>query len=155
MDTIGPIQNRVSRFFIDVDDRNWESVEGVMTSRVHLDYSSFGAGEPVDLTPAEITTAWKELLPGFDQTHHQVSNPLIESKEQKANVKVHATATHFIDGAEGGDLWVVYGTYNIALVHEGGTWKISRIQFNFKFQDGNMDLPVIAQARADAKAKAE
>ncbi|KZK84088.1 hypothetical protein PsAD13_02457 [Pseudovibrio sp. Ad13] len=153
MDTIGPIQNRISRFFIDVDDRNWASVEAAMTGLVHLDYSSFGAGEPVDLTPEAITTAWKELLPGFDQTHHQIGNALVESKEQKATVKVHATATHFIDGAEGGDIWVVYGTYHIALVHEGGAWKISSIQFNFKFQDGNMDLPVIAQARADEKAE--
>ncbi|KZL19002.1 hypothetical protein PsAD2_02521 [Pseudovibrio axinellae] len=152
MDTIGPIQNRVSRFFIDVDDRNWEAVEATMTGRVHLDYSSFGAGEPVYLSPEEITTAWKELLPGFDQTHHQIGNALIESKEQKADVKLHATATHYIDGAEGGDIWVVYGTYHMTLVHEGGTWKFNSIRFNFKFQDGNLELPVLAQTRADEKA---
>ncbi len=153
MDTVGPIQNRISRFFIDVDDRNWEAVEAVMTDRVHLDYSSFGAGEPIDLSPAEITAAWKELLPGFDQTHHQTGNMLIESKEQKATVHVHATATHFIDGAEAGDIWRVYGTYHIAMVHEGGTWKIKGIQFNFKFQDGNPELPVLAQTRAAEKTE--
>ncbi len=152
MDTLGSILNRISRFFIDVDDRNWASVESAMTGRVHLDYSSFGAGEPVDLTPEAITTAWKELLPGFDQTHHQIGNTLVDSKEQKATIKVHATTTHFIDGAEGGDIWVVYGTYNIALVHEGGEWKINSIQFIFKFQDGNIDLPVLAQTRTNAKA---
>ncbi|SDQ86702.1 nuclear transport factor 2 family protein [Pseudovibrio sp. Tun.PSC04-5.I4] len=153
MDTIGPINNRISRFFIDVDARNWSSVEAALTGRVHLDYSSFGAGEPVDLTPAEITTAWKALLPGFDQTHHQIGNALIESKEQKATARVHVTATHFIDGAEGGDIWVVYGTYDIGVVHEAGTWKINKIKFNFKFQDGNLELPVLAQTRADEKSE--
>ena len=152
MDTIGPIQNRISRFFIDVDEQNWESVEAMMIGRVHLDYSSFGAGEPVDLTPEAITAAWKELLPGFDHTHHQIGNVLVESKEQRANVKVHAIATHFIDGAEGGDIWTVYGTYCIALIHEGGSWKITSIRFNFKFQDGNIDLPVLAQTRTSARA---
>lgn len=153
MDTIGPIHNRISRFFIDVDDGNWESVEALMTERVHLDYSSFGAGDPIDLTPKEVTGAWKELLPGFDATHHQIGNLLVDSKEQKASAKVHATVTHFIDGAEGGELWVVYGSYNIALIHEGGAWMISSIQFNFKFQAGNQDLPVLAQTRAEANDK--
>lgn len=154
MDTIGPVHNRISRFFTDVDAQNWESLEEAMIGRVHLDYSSFGAGEPVDLTPREITSAWKELIPGFDHTHHQVGNSLIETKEQKATARVHATATHHINGAEGGDLWVVYGTYEFSLLHEGGTWRITSITFYYKFQSGNLELPVLAQARASEKAAA-
>lgn len=153
MDTIGPIRNSISRFFIDVDARNWPSVEEALTKRVHLDYSSFGAGEPVDLSPAEITAAWRALLPGFDQTHHLIGNALVVSKEQRATAHVHATATHFIDGAEGGDIWAVYGTYDIGLAQEAGTWKISAIKFNFKFQDGNLELPVLAQTRVDEKSE--
>ena len=154
MDTIGPVHNRISRFFTDVDAQNWESLEEAMIGRVHLDYSSFGAGEPVDLTPHEITSAWKELIPGFDQTHHQVGNSLIETKEQKATARVHATATHFIKGAPGGDFWTVYGTYEFSLLHEGGTWKITSIIFNYKCQSGNVELPVMAQSRALGKVKA-
>jgi hypothetical protein len=42
------------------------------------------AGEqPANLTSGQIIDSWKGLLPGFDKTHHQLGNYLIETDSER------------------------------------------------------------------------
>ena len=75
----------INKFFISVDDRNWEDVATTLCEEVLLDYSSMGGGEPVQLLPEQIVGNWKALLPGFDSTHHQLGNFLVEQTQQTAS----------------------------------------------------------------------
>lgn len=141
------ITNTVQRFFAAVDGRDWDGAEALMTNPFFLDYSSFGAPEGADLAPQEVLAGWKGMLPGFDHTHHQLGPLDITQDGTSATVRAYVTATHYIAGAEGGELWTVYGRYVLTLVNEGG-WKLAGNTFTFKFLSGNSNLPAKAQERA-------
>lgn len=137
------VANTIYRFFAAVDDRDWNSAQGLMRNPFHLDYSSFGAGDPADLDPTAILEGWAQFLPGFDATHHQLGNLAIEVDDDSAVVDFYGTATHVIEDRS----WVVVGTYRATLIGEGGGWLLTGLQFLFKFQLGDTDLPAEAQAR--------
>ena len=137
-------QQTVTDLFIATDQRDWQGVEGTFSESVTLDYSSFTGQPATDLTPEAITTAWKGVLPGFESTHHQVGNFKTEEKGNTAQVFCYGTASHHLTD-EGGSVWLVVGSYDFDLVRTGeGLWKITSMKFNFKYQDGNTQLPAKA-----------
>lgn len=148
MSDMADIQNAVLGFFEAVDHRDWARAENLMRAPFHLDYSSFGAGPAADLEPTVILEGWKGILPGFDATHHQLGPLFAEVDGARARVRAYVTALHFLGGAEGGQIWTVVGTYDIALEQAGDLWRLSGLTFNFKFQDGNLQLPKTAHERA-------
>ena len=38
-------------------------------------------------------------------------------------------------------IWTVVGSYNFELKKDNNVWQIVKMKFNFKYQDGNTDLP--------------
>lgn len=148
MSDVQPIVNAVYRFFGAVDGRDWSTAEQLMRDPFHLDYSSFGAGEPADLPPGDVLGGWAQLLPGFDSTHHQLGNLDVEAAEGAAVVEVYGTATHVI----GDRSWVVIGSYRIPLARGADGWVLTGVEFRFKAQLGDLGLPAEAQARAAEEA---
>ncbi len=140
------IANTVARFFRAVDDRDWATAEALMSDPVHLDYSSFGAGDAADLPPQTILAGWQGLLPGFDHTHHQICSLDVTVAGDRATVGCYGTATHVIAEADGGQVWTVVGRYTLTLQNRKG-WQLTGIVFHFKYQDGNTGLPALASAR--------
>ncbi|MCT4615947.1 MAG: nuclear transport factor 2 family protein [Marinifilaceae bacterium] len=133
------INETVAKLFIATDNRDWKAVEDVFADVVLLDYSSFGAGAPANLKPKQITSSWKAVLPGFQFTHHQSGNFVTSIKSNLAHVFCYGTATHYLEN-EKGNVWTVVGSYDFELIQEKGSWKIKSMKFNFKYQDGNLDL---------------
>lgn len=142
------ISNAVIRFFAGVDGRNWASVEALMQAPFHLDYSSFGAGPAADLAPSDIIKGWQGILPGFDATQHHLGPLDITEDGETAQVKASVIASHHIAEAEGGELWVVHGDYDIELAKADEGWILTSLTFQFKFLSGNGDLPALAQQKA-------
>ena len=140
------ISNTLTRYFAAVDNSQWETVKKMMTDPIHIDYSSFGAGDPADLKPDEILNAWKKFLPGFDAAHHQIGNIDIEVQNNTATVECYVTASHVIDDR----VWTVVGSYQNSLMRLNNTWKLSEVKFLFKYQTGATDLPKEAQKRASS-----
>lgn len=141
------IIERVNRFFNAVDSRDWELCESLMADRILADYTSMAGGEPAELEKGALTASWKGLLPGFDSTHHQLGNAVVDLKgEKEARYFSYVTATHHIAG-EDGEVWTVAGSYDIELKKEAGGWVLSALKLNFKYQDGNGSLPAVAQGR--------
>jgi hypothetical protein len=146
MDTQNIIE-AVHRFFIAVDDRDWKVVETSFSDTVLLDYTSLVGGEPASLKPDQIIDSWKKVLPGFDKTHHQLGNYLTEVNSKQAKVFCYGTATHYLVNETGNNVWTVVGSYDFELNELKNTWQITKMKFNFKYSDGNNDLPKLAQER--------
>ena len=135
------VQNQVSRFFRDVDARNWQAVSEIFDQEVLVDYSSFTGMDAATLPRAEIIKGWSEFLPQFDATHHQIGTIAIQIDGKEAHVQCHGTATHYKKSAPGGETQQVIGDYEIGLVHKGEAWRIRALTFNFVVLTGNPDLP--------------
>jgi len=134
------INETVANLFIATDNRDWPKVEAIFADNVELDYSSMTGNPAIILTPKQITDGWKTILPGFTYTHHQIGNIVTKVEQAKAEVFCYGTATHYLADSAG-NVWTVIGTYNFELQKTDEIWKISKMKFNFKFQDGNVDLP--------------
>jgi hypothetical protein len=133
------VKETVVRMFVSTDQCKWEAVQQCFASKVELDYSSMNGNPAVIMTPSDISNAWQSILPGFEFTHHQLGNFMTTSDNEVAHVFCYGTATHYLKD-EGGNVWTVVGSYDFDLIQESGHWKISKLKFNFKYQDGNTSL---------------
>ncbi len=138
------ITETVTNIFIGADERNWDLIAACFDQQVLLDYSSLTGAPAATLNAADIIASWKAIFPGFKNTHHQLGNFIVHQKDQEATVFCYGTATHYLPNDSKNELWTVVGTYNFHLVNKNGQWKADRMQFNFKYQDGNTALPQMA-----------
>lgn len=137
------IVSLIKTFFASVDKRNWKIIQELMKNNILIDYSSMNKNPAAELTPSEVISSWASFLPGFDSTHHHISN--FEEKQNDKEVSVHFSgkAEHFIQQ----DVWVVEGAYDVKLILENQKWLISELKFNFEKQYGNLELPSLALER--------
>ncbi len=127
----------ITNIFNGADERNWEKVQDAMADEVLLDYSSMN-GNPAAITPSgKIIEAWKGFLPGFDRTHHQVSDFKVDQKNSIAHIQFFGKADHFIAN----DTWTVAGTYDVEVTQSDDDWKVTKFKFNLQQQSGNVGLP--------------
>ncbi len=130
----------VSDVFSGADERNWEKVRSAMADTVLLDYTSL-AGNPAALLPSnEIIYSWKNFLPGFDKTHHQLSGFDVKENGERSTVRFRGNANHFI----GNEVWTVQGNYEADLEKIKGNWLVTMLRFNLEKQGGNTSLPALA-----------
>ncbi|TKG89599.1 nuclear transport factor 2 family protein [Puteibacter caeruleilacunae] len=137
------INQTVSQLFVASDNREWTKVEHIFADQVELDYSSMNGNPAVVLSPKQITDSWKNILPGFTSTHHQLGNFITQVNGNTAEVFCYGTATHYLEH-EAGNIWTVVGSYNLELKEVDGAWRVSKMKLNFKYQDGNTQLPQAA-----------
>ncbi len=126
--------------FIATDQSDWETVKQSFSNQVLLDYSSMNGNPATQLSPEQIVGSWKGILPGFEHTHHQLGNFMSSVSGNKAEILCYGTATHYLKDDQG-SLWTVVGTYDFGLISQGGSWRITSMKFNFKYQEGNTSLP--------------
>jgi fermentation-respiration switch protein FrsA (DUF1100 family)/ketosteroid isomerase-like protein len=140
----------ITSVFEGADTQDWARVEAAFAKQVTLDYTSMAGGKPQQLTPQQITAAWKALLPGFQSTHHQVGNFEVNTTGNAATATVHGLALHYLPGAPGGDIWVVVGKYDFRLEKRGPNWSVKAMTFQLQKQVGNLQLPSLARQNAAA-----
>ena len=141
------IINAITDIFEGADERNWERVQHSMADQVLVDYSSMN-GRPAAVTPStKIIEAWKGFLPGFDRTHHRVSDFKVDEQADTAKVHFFGKADHHIDK----DSWTVEGNYDVELVRSADNWKVTKFKFNLQKQSGNTGLPQKAAGIAARK----
>ena len=144
------VKQVITQLFVATDQQNWETVEACFADKVNLDYSSMSGNPVAIVTPKEITTAWKSILPGFTHTHHQLGNFIKTINEHTVHIFCYGTATHYLEN-EKGNVWTVVGSYDFDLEKMDEDWKIASMTFNFKYQDGNVALA--AKAMEIVKSK--
>jgi len=135
----------ITAIFKGADQRDWQKVQNAMAENILLDYSSLSGSPAATLPSKQIVEIWKGFLPGFDKTHHQLSDFQITKHDNSANVHCNGKADHFIDG----DVWTVEGTYDADVSKINGQWVVTKLKFNLLKQRGHTNLP----ARAIEKLK--
>ncbi len=129
------------------DRHDWDRVRDAFADEVMLDYTSLWGGESATAAADDVIAQWSGFLPGFDVTHHMVTNETITSIDgDQATAQADFTATHRI----GDELWVLGGRYDYTLTNVGGTWKVSALTMTALWETGSRDLVGQAAERASA-----
>jgi hypothetical protein len=134
-------EDLVIRMFVATDERDWACVEACFTDPFTLDMTSLVGGEPVSLSPHEVTAAWAEGFRTLDHVHHQIGNLQTTIDGERATVRCHGIALHYRAGiAAAVKSRTFVGTYEIDLTATARGWRISLLQFKLKFIEGNLEL---------------
>jgi len=147
MQTYINVQNAVLRFFAAIDAASWKEAEALMATPFHVDYSSFGAGPAADLAPADVLAGWRQLVPGFEATQHQLGPLSISMDDATARVSADVTGSHFLKSGEGSHHWTVFGRYEMELVDGPTGWQLRLLRLLYRAQTGDGDLPDLARQR--------
>jgi hypothetical protein len=113
-----------------------------------VDYTSLNGGAPATIQADALLASWRGLLPGFDLTQHLLGPVVVELNGDRATARTHVRALHRIRGAAGGEDWIVGGHYTYRLIRRNGRWIITDHTLGGAYQEGNTNLPMLAQQRA-------
>ncbi|MEM0911375.1 MAG: nuclear transport factor 2 family protein [Pseudomonadota bacterium] len=126
------------------DAGDFAALQALYAEEVMVDYSSL-SGEKTSLKSAEkLMTEWASVLPGFDVTHHAISDIKVVfsdsdkqgSERQIATVTANVIADHFVNNMN----WQVSGNYRYELIKQDGQWRIVYHQFNVESETGTRDV---------------
>lgn len=137
MEDYAQIMNAVSRFMLDVDERNWDGVRGLMATPFQADFSSLTGKPAMTATPEEFTNLWDSILSAYRASHHQIGNQVVEIDGSAAVFMSQVTATHMTDGSEGSATETLFGSYRIPLVRTHDGWKLAGVTFALSFKTGS------------------
>ena len=85
----------ITNIFEGADERDWNRVKASFANDVLLDYSSMNGNPAAVLSSDNIIKAWKGFLPGFDITHHHITNFQIKESDGVAKAHFSGKADHF------------------------------------------------------------
>ena len=125
------------------DNHDFGPLERYFASETIIDYTSLWGGEPQRFTPSGLMDAWSGLLPGFDATHHELSDIHVTIDGSIANARAQVRAVHWLDDRT----WVVTGSYDYALIHSDEGWRVSRMTLRLAEETGDRKLVEEAAAR--------
>ena len=127
------------------DRHDWSRVGRAFAQTVTTDYTSLWGGAPVTQPVDDLLAAWAGFLPGFDSTHHMVTNhTVISLSDTHATAEADFTATHRIDDA----LWVLGGRYGYSLEKSGDRWLVTSLTMTALWETGDRGLVGLAGERA-------
>lgn len=58
----------------------------------------------------------------------------------RAEAFCYGTATHYLPNETDANTRTFVGSYDFELTRDGGRWGITKLKFNLKFVDGNLNL---------------
>ncbi|MDA4848437.1 nuclear transport factor 2 family protein [Hoeflea poritis] len=142
-------QAEISRSITDIaagaDRHDWSRVRDAFDETVTTDYTSLWGGDPVTQPADELVAGWSGFLPGFDRTHHMVTNHTITSiDDDNATAEADFTATHRIDDK----LWTLGGRYSYELKQTEDRWLVTSMTMTALWETGDRGLVGIAGERA-------
>eukprot|EP00903_Cladosiphon_okamuranus_P000899 g897.t1 len=127
------------------DRHDWPRVREAFADTVTTDYTSLWGGDPVTQPADELVAGWSAFLPGFDSTHHMVTNHTVTSETgTSATAEADFTATHRI----GDGLWTLGGRYSYELVRSDDRWKVTSMTMTALWETGDRGLVATAGERA-------
>ncbi|MFQ6549374.1 nuclear transport factor 2 family protein [Aestuariibius sp. 2305UL40-4] len=127
------------------DRGDWGRVRSAFAETVTTDYTSLWGGDPATQPADELVGGWSSFLPGFDNTHHMVTNHTITPVgDTFAIAEADFTATHRIDD----DLWTLGGRYTYELEQSGNRWLVTSMTMTALWETGDRGLVGLAGERA-------
>ena len=133
-----------SAIFIHSDLHQWDRLKLCFSETITMDYASLNGQPASTVKRDDLISAWSGFLPKFTFTLHYLTNHAVTVVDDRASASCYGHAVHHLEGTAGGDLWEVYGTYNVELVKQNDNWLVTALRYNHKYAAGNLDLPAIA-----------
>jgi hypothetical protein len=132
-----------------LDLRDWQGVRDAFADHVDVDYSSLSGAPAANVSADDLVGGWRSFVGAFDATQH-MTGPVVtaETREGEMRAATHVRGFHHIASAAGGETWMVAGHYQARLVDRRDGWRIIGLTLKVLYQDGNLELPPLAQARA-------
>ena len=135
------VEDQVVKMFVATDERDWPTLEACFTDPFVLDMSSMVGGSPLNMTPRQVASAWAEGFKPLTHIHHQIGNLRTKVANGLATVWCYGIALHHRSTvATDAKSRCFVGSYELDLKTTAGGWRISRLKFNLKFIDGNLQL---------------
>ncbi len=144
---IAALKSLVHAVAVYADNGEFDALEQLFAQEILVDYSSLSGAEAEVKSPEALMTQWASLLPGFEQTLHQIGTIEVSVEGDRASAHAKVVADHYVNQLH----WQVSGSYDYQFIRQQQDWLISAIQFNLVDERGTRD--VFAPAAANAKAQ--
>jgi hypothetical protein len=133
-----------------VDARRWNELLELFASEVVSDYTSLFGGDSIQQPPEKLVESRASFLPGFTRTQHMIGVPVVSVDESVASLVAPVVAWHVCKNPDppDGDTWLVGGRYEMQLAKIDGKWRITHLTLASAWEEGNLELPLIARDRA-------
>ncbi|ESA38735.1 hypothetical protein N836_30930 [Leptolyngbya sp. Heron Island J] len=138
---ISAMINGVATF---ADQNDFVRIETFYADEIQVDYRSLWGGEVQTYTPESLMMAWAGVLPGFDQTYHDISNIQVQLADARATATADVIAEHYL----GEGFWQVTGQYEYRFVKQADQWQITHMTFNLVDEVGDRRLVTLASERS-------
>lgn len=141
---IEAIKKLKAQYCFCVDEGRWDDLEDLFTEDAVCDYGFFGRYEGKSQV---LGTFFRQLVATASSfSAHMIHNAVIDVEDGSAKAKWYLTAPTTVQNRA---IWTL-GVYQDEFVKVNGTWKISAINFSFKyytpFEDGWVKTPMWAPA---------
>ncbi len=127
----------IIRYATSVDQRDLDRYATCFTEDVEV--SGFGGGPFGD---RDSYVAWvTEALSAFAETHHQITNQVIDVDGDTAHMRSYVQATHVM-GSDAGRLLILWGIYDDRLVRTADGWRITHHRLERLIPPRVIDAPL-------------
>lgn len=137
----------VSSIPLAVDLAAYDLAARAFAPQIVVDYTSLWGGEAQRMTPEELMTAWRGIVPGFDATRHEIGDLKVAVEGDKASASAFVDGRHYLDGR----VWRPVGLYDWRLTRIAGQWKVTHMTFTVTQEIGERALAETAMERAKKK----
>ena len=138
------VSNLLTRYALGLDSRDWELLASCFTDDGVADFGEMGG---VHNGSDALVAFCRGVLSGLDASQHLVGSVSIECHGDEGSSVCYFQAQHVYKGAEGGDNYLVGGTYRDRLVRTGDGWRIAHRTLEASWFDGNPAVFELAAAR--------
>lgn len=136
----------VSSIPLAVDRAAYDLAQAAFAPQIVIDYTSLWGEEPATMTPEDLMTAWRGIVPGFDATWHELGPVSVEIDGASAVATASVDGRHWIGDA----LWRPIGEYHWDIKQIEGEWRVTRMIFDMTEEIGDRALAAEAMERAAA-----
>ena len=130
------LKNIVKKVGSLADEHRFDELELLYNDTVLVDYSSLTGLSAEIKTNKQLINQWKEFLPNFDKTIHNLSNIKIRINDNSAIVTADISAEHYLKDM----FWQVNGNYQYFLIKTNGIWKINKHILNLESENGTREI---------------
>jgi hypothetical protein len=133
------ISEQVIRYALAVDRRDWKMFAACFTDPVHADYSENGLAA-ADFARGDLVAIVREAVSGYTATQHLSPNHVIEfddSDPDRAICHSYMYAQHHDEDSDGGDLFLLRGSYTNHMLRTSDGWRIERLVQHVSWRDNH------------------
>jgi hypothetical protein len=122
-----------------IDKADWVGYASTMTDPVHVDVSEAGM-PPSDFSHEQLIGFASQGLDGWTARQHISPNHRVvfdDADPDKATCFSYMYAQHYKEGAQGGDFYLMRGSYDNYMVRTDEGWKITGVTQHISWVEGN------------------